>query len=159
MDLDLAEVIGPTTPVVENQNGGRQSHLPVRLDVIPRALAAMMRQEYGGHTETRRAIREICESLETHDARRIEAVLYGMLLDLGRSNAAMGVMVLGRVLWGGEQKYGQGNHMKIPFSEHLHHALVHLVSHEAGDRSEGESGHLAHATCRVALALECLLQH
>lgn len=58
------------------------------------------------------------------------------------------------ILHSGSFKYGDWNWFKIPFHEHLNHALIHILAHQAGDFSDD---HIGHAACRMMMALErCL---
>ena len=61
-----------------------------------------------------------------------------------------------RVLKEGKEKYGLYNYRKIPINDHLNHALIHIIAHNAGDRSEGETGHLVHALCRLFFVCETI---
>lgn len=51
----------------------------------------------------------------------------------------------------GSDRYGDFNWHKIPISDHLNHALVHLLAHLAGDTQDD---HLGHAAWRVVSALD-----
>ena len=55
------------------------------------------------------------------------------------------------ILHGGSLKYGDWNWFKIPMSDNLNHALVHIFAFLAGDTSDD---HLGHAACRMMMALE-----
>lgn len=59
-----------------------------------------------------------------------------------------------KVLSEGKNKYGLYNYRKIPINDHMNHALIHIFAHLAGDRSEGSTGHLTHALCRLFFAAE-----
>lgn len=63
---------------------------------------------------------------------------------------AKGVLDVARVLKAGE-KYGKDNWRLIPQSDHINHAMTHILAKQAGDASED---HLAHAACRLLFALE-----
>lgn len=55
------------------------------------------------------------------------------------------------ILHDGSLKYGDWNWFKIPMSEHINHALIHIFAFLAGDTSDD---HLGHAACRMIMALE-----
>lgn len=72
---------------------------------------------------------------------------------------AKALIEVGAVLHAGEIKHGgDANWRGIPVEQHVRHALNHILAHAAGDRSEGEIGHLTHGICRLAFAIEVLLQ-
>lgn len=50
----------------------------------------------------------------------------------------------------GDAKYGPDNWRGIGCEDHLNHALIHIYAHLAGDQSDD---HLAHAACRMLMAL------
>lgn len=50
----------------------------------------------------------------------------------------------------GFKKYGAGNWRKIPASEHIDHALEHVMEHLTGNREED---HLAGAVCRLLFTM------
>lgn len=50
----------------------------------------------------------------------------------------------------GDAKYGPDNWRGIVVEDHLNHAMVHVLAHQAGDTQEQ---HLAHAACRMLMAL------
>lgn len=67
---------------------------------------------------------------------------------------------VGTVLFRGERKrerapqlVGEENWRRISARMHVRHALVHILKWLAGDRSED---HLAHAACRLLMAIEVL---
>ncbi len=51
----------------------------------------------------------------------------------------------------GAEKYEAWNWLRIDVPDHINHALTHLYAYLSGDTSEN---HLAHAACRVHMALE-----
>jgi Domain of unknown function (DUF5664) len=59
------------------------------------------------------------------------------------------LLALARVHAEGDAKYGRDNWRGIHPTSHINHAIIHLVAHLAGDRSDD---HLAHALCRVGMA-------
>lgn len=59
------------------------------------------------------------------------------------------LLALARVHAEGDAKYGRDNWRGIDAVDHINHAIIHLVAHLAGDRSDD---HLAHALCRVGMA-------
>jgi len=61
------------------------------------------------------------------------------------------VLMVSKVLKNGAGKYGPNNWRKIARVDHLNHALAHLCAHGAGDTQDD---HLAHAACRILMALE-----
>ncbi len=69
--------------------------------------------------------------------------------------APRALLEVGRVLFEGEEKYGGDRNWRgISQRQHIRHALNHLFAHLAGDRSEGDVGHLTHAVCRMLFAVE-----
>lgn len=51
----------------------------------------------------------------------------------------------------GATKYARNNWKLIPENEHLNHVLTHIFAYMEGDRQDN---HLAHAACRMLMALE-----
>lgn len=64
---------------------------------------------------------------------------------------AKAVLDVSRILAIGAKRYAPNNWRKIDQADHLNHALVHILSHMAGDRQDE---HLEHAACRMLMALE-----
>lgn len=93
------EGVGPDAPTTTNEEGGSQSAIPYRCDLLPS----------------------------------------GALLRIAR------------VLAAGAKKHGDENWRKIPREDHLNHALMHVLSHLAGDATDD---HLTHAGCRMLMAME-----
>jgi len=60
------------------------------------------------------------------------------------------IFTLARVLHEGEQKYTKDNWRKIPASEHINHALIHLYAYLAQDKQDA---HLDHAFTRIMMAV------
>lgn len=58
---------------------------------------------------------------------------------------------IGSVLKAGAERYGEWNWLDISTSDHINHALIHLLAHLANDDKED---HLTHAACRIIFALE-----
>jgi len=56
----------------------------------------------------------------------------------------------------GAEKYAVDNWRHVPTDVHLNHAIRHLLLMAAGATSTGED-HMAHALCRVAMALDVVL--
>lgn len=61
-----------------------------------------------------------------------------------------------KVLKVGKDKYGLNNYKLIDINEHINHALIHIIAHLAGDRQEGEIGHIVHAICRLLFTAEMI---
>lgn len=61
------------------------------------------------------------------------------------------VLAVAAVLKEGAEKYGDDNWRKIPISDHVNHALIHILARQAGDASDD---HLEHAACRLLMALD-----
>lgn len=91
--------LGPDAPITTNEQGGRQSRVPYRCDLLP----------------------------------------------------ARAVLDVAAVLSVGAEKYGPDNWRQITVNEHVNHALAHLFARQAGDDADD---HLAHAACRLLMALE-----
>lgn len=64
---------------------------------------------------------------------------------------ARAVLAVAQVLATGAQKYGPDNWRGIPVEDHFNHALAHLFADLGGDTGDD---HLAHAACRLLMALE-----
>ncbi len=94
--------VGTDAPTAVSANGGKQSHVPYRCDLLP-ASAAL----------------------------RVSAILEE-----------------------GAKKYGDNNWRKLELSDHVNHAMTHVLAHLAGDRQDD---HLGHAACRMLFALETAL--
>lgn len=61
------------------------------------------------------------------------------------------VLAISGVLHDGFKKYGgDENWRRIPITDHLNHALVHIYAYLGGDRSDA---HLSHVCCRAIFAL------
>jgi hypothetical protein len=58
------------------------------------------------------------------------------------------------ILAAGAAKYGEWNWLNVTIPEHINHALVHINAYGAGDRQDD---HMGHAACRLAMALELIL--
>lgn len=72
--------------------------------------------------------------------------------EMVKSFPHLATLEIGRVIRQGLLKgYPEYNWKKIPKSDHINHALAHIMCHCAGDR---EDNHLAHAACRLLFALE-----
>lgn len=56
---------------------------------------------------------------------------------------------LNAVVGEGAVKYAENNWRRIPFEEHISHALEHLFLYMDGQRDED---HIGHALCRLAFA-------
>ena len=181
--MDFAQDVGPNAETIVNDKGGKQSLIPFALDSCPLALAdtwkAIDTLLSAGTSRSRLALAEcgpcaeaivsiaqhiMCLGMFDGQLERDEstiAAFYGRLPDIaGRlllmlpDGPAAAMLEVGRVLHHGEQKYGAGNWLKILHREHLRHALAHLHAHMAGDRSEGDFGHLLRAVCRLWFAHE-----
>ena len=63
-------------------------------------------------------------------------------------------LAVSSVLKHGADKYGPRNWRLIDVHEHINHALVHVLAHNAGDTQDD---HLEHAACRMLMALEIKL--
>lgn len=67
-----------------------------------------------------------------------------------------------KVLTFGAKKYQRDNWVKVPDGEnrYLAAALRHLAAHQAGERSDSESGesHLAHAACCILFLIHKQLE-
>lgn len=61
------------------------------------------------------------------------------------------LLAVAEVLAEGAAKYGDRNWHKIAVSDHLNHAMTHLLALQAGD---GSDAHLEHAACRLLMALD-----
>lgn len=59
------------------------------------------------------------------------------------------LLAVAKVLADGADKYGENNWKKIDTSDHVNHALAHLVGYLSGDTSEQ---HLLNAVCRTMFA-------
>lgn len=64
---------------------------------------------------------------------------------------AAATLAVCKVLDEGARKHGERNWLKLTVDEQLNHALIHVLAHLAGDRSDD---HLPHAACRLLMALE-----
>lgn len=170
----LADDLGPGAPTITHENGSRESLSPFALEVVPRALAWML--------SCMRRDNIIKLHADAHTSNALDAVLIylmaarpghwsladGCLHALGAidsvlqpglesKNLPAALLEVGRVLWAGEQKYGSDQNWRgIPVRQHLRHAITHLVAHLAGDRSEGEIGHLTRGCCRLMFVIEML---
>lgn len=65
----------------------------------------------------------------------------------------LGAIAVSRVIGEGLEKYGKDNWRGIPNDDHVHKALIHLVSYYSGDRSDD---HIEHAACRLLMALDAM---
>lgn len=63
----------------------------------------------------------------------------------------LAVLEVAGVLKAGAEKYGDTNWHKITVGENINRAMTHLLAHLAGDATDD---HLAHAACRVLMALD-----
>jgi hypothetical protein len=61
--------------------------------------------------------------------------------------------VLAKVFAFGARKYARNNWKRIPYEDHINHAMAHLASLMNDERDEGDEDHLAHAFCRLAMAV------
>lgn len=66
----------------------------------------------------------------------------------------LGALKVGEVIQGGMKKYGRDNWRGLSQDEILNHVVIHLGAYFAGDKSDD---HLAHAACRVLMALDISL--
>ncbi len=67
---------------------------------------------------------------------------------------AKSLLHIANILDAGAKKYGANNWRGLPAEDHINHALVHILAHEAGDTQDD---HLGHAACRMLMALETYL--
>lgn len=63
----------------------------------------------------------------------------------------LAVLMVGRVVQHGLERYEPDNWRKIGRRDHINHALVHAFAYLAGDRQDD---HLEHAATRLLFALE-----
>jgi hypothetical protein len=68
-----------------------------------------------------------------------------------KSFPCRGVLEVAKVVKTGLERYAPDNWRKIPRVDHLNHAIAHIFAHGAGDTQDD---HLAHAACRLLMALE-----
>lgn len=61
--------------------------------------------------------------------------------------------VLAGVFALGAKKYARNNWKRIPYEDHINHALAHLASLANDENGPGEEDHLAHAFTRLAMAI------
>lgn len=73
-------------------------------------------------------------------------------MDLMPPRATLGVSA---ILKYGAEKYGDWNWKGTPVEVNLNHALIHIYAHLAGDKQDD---HIGHATCRLLMAYELLLE-
>ena len=167
------EGVGPDAPTVTHANGARESLCLYALDVIPIvvrrfvARAGVIAGEVG--EAQRRAIGEICVALRSSDDVNARSGVEGALravmdalqarLGIEQDDVAIyaGLLEIGRVLADGEVKYGDDRNWRgLLVCQHLRHSLAHLFADLVGDRSEGATGHLTRAFCRLSFAYEIL---
>ncbi|AGR48547.1 hypothetical protein A4L_20 [Anabaena phage A-4L] len=65
------------------------------------------------------------------------------------------LMEIAKVLEQGAIKYGEYNWKHIEVTDHINHAMIHILAHNAGDTAEE---HLTHATTRLLFALELIAE-
>jgi hypothetical protein len=147
--------VGPDAPTVTHPNGAKESACLYALDAIPNVQAAVNLAATGPLEAARQSIGNALQSDTLHGFLALDPILDAIADRLGRpGNRALALLEVGRVLADGERKYGERNWHGIPERQHFRHALTHLVADAAGDRSEGEIGHLTRAFCRIAFAIE-----
>lgn len=59
------------------------------------------------------------------------------------------MFLMTQILAWGAKTYGHRNWEKIPITDHLNHAIIHIFSYLAGDHSES---HLGNLMCRAMFA-------
>lgn len=140
--------VGPDAPTVTHENGSKESLCLYALDVIPHTLA---------HTVSDPVVECISDFLAGEDEGNLIYLASAMtaVLEEIDENEHFALLKVGEVLADGERKYGADtNWHGIPAKQHLRHALAHRFAHLAGDRSEGEIGHLTRTACRIAFAID-----
>lgn len=151
--MNTVEGIGPDAPTVVHENGSKESLCLYALDVIPWTLSSAFGasdEVIGGITKFLNGGASVSISYYLHDA------LNAVLDDIG-GDRFWAMLQVGAVLAEGERKYGADtNWHGISPRQHLRHALAHRFAHLAGDRSEGEIGHLTRTACRIAFAIDVL---
>ncbi len=71
---------------------------------------------------------------------------------------AKALLELGKLTLKALDKYEVDNWRGFPIEDHLNRVEIHLLSHRAGDRQEGEIGHLTRVALRALFALELAIE-
>lgn len=153
----VVEGVGPNAPTIVHPNGSKESACLYALDVVPSVTGSVDLDLSPGLSTARGAMSAaLLEPGGPHARMALHPLLDEIASRLGQTgNRALALLEVGRVLADGEAKYGDDRNWRgIQMRQHLRHALAHLVADAAGDRSEGEIGHLTRAFCRVAFAVE-----
>lgn len=139
--------VGPDAPTVTHENGSKESLCLYALDVIPHTLVLAINDP---------VINAMSSYLCEGDGNLMFLVsAFGSVLEEIDDDQFVAMLKVGDVLAEGERKYGADtNWHGIPMRQHLRHALAHRFAHLAGDRSEGEIGHLTRCACRIAFAID-----
>ena len=155
--MPTIEGVGPDAATITHPNGAKESECLYALDVIPNVVTLVALDVPSNLSAARSAICDWLRRPETNSAHlALHPLLDEIAVRLGHDgNRALALLEVGRVLAGGEVKYGDDRNWRgLHWRQHLRHALAHLVADAAGDRSEGEIGHPTRAFCRIAFAIE-----
>lgn len=153
----VVEGVGPDAPTVTHENGSKESLCLYALDVIPWTLWCMFASDPVIASIARFLHKEVPEVEYLRQG--LEDVLeeIARVSNAGSENLPWAMLKVGAVLAEGERKRGDDRNWRgIPVRQHLRHALTHRFAHLAGDRSEGDIGHLTHCGARLGFAIDVL---
>lgn len=146
-DVKVAiEGVGKDAEIVTNEQGGKQSKTTMALYLIdPKFLENWVDNLYKALTNNvHDAIRNIASFMRTGDNGFILTAITYL-----ESDRLQQLIRIGKVLQYGADRYEPNNWRLIPQESHINHALIHLISHLAGDTQDD---HLDHALCRLMMA-------
>jgi len=134
--------VGADAEIVTNDLGGKQSKTPAALHLIdPKFFEAIL-----GDFPESYPLNRICQFMQTNEKRFILQAIEDMNDDAEELNP---LLVIGKVLQYGADRYEPNNWRLIPQESHINHALIHYVAYLMGDTQDD---HIDHCMCRLMMA-------
>ena len=142
-DVNVAiEGVGKDAPIEVNANGGKQSKSPMSMHLVdPEFLIHFF---CGGNDTASLIITSIAQFMQTGNSK----FLYNAIKE--EQDYLDNIITIAKVLQEGARTYTPNNWRLIPQEEHINHALIHCIARLKGDTQDN---HLAHALCRVMMAI------
>lgn len=139
--------VGKDAPTETNEDGGKQSTTQYAMHLLdPDFLDAIVGEEGPLHYIAN-FMRD--NSISTDLFLALEEALDLPTAVCSRDRAYNRLLIIGKVLKEGADKYEANNWRLIPQESHLNHAIIHYIAYVLGDSSDD---HLAHFATRLMMA-------